>query len=244
MYRGKKKMKSLQVLTPTRLCIFNCPFCISKSHRHQNNFANNYEKKHTLWKENFIAILKKYQDLKYIVITGTNEPMQDEKVVEEIVFLVKKNRPDIQVEIQTRFYPQREIYRSIDLVAYSISSYNILPKIKPLGQKNRFVILLTDSFKDKSLKRIIEKLPKEVTQVTFKTLQISNGVNPKMDQWICQHRLDNKSYENLKNDIAHYQGELSIRLDENCMESKNRYKIFREDGYLYDDWEEIKISEG
>ena len=43
-------MKNLQVLTPHQNCIYNCPFCIAKSHNHLNNFENNYEKNYKLWK--------------------------------------------------------------------------------------------------------------------------------------------------------------------------------------------------
>lgn len=34
-----------------------------------------------------------------------------------------------------------------------------------------------------------------------------------------------------------WDGEKSIRIDENCMDSSNRYKMFREDGLVYKDWE-------
>jgi organic radical activating enzyme len=97
-------MKSLQVLTPARKCLFNCPFCIAKTHEHHNLFDNNYKDKYDFWKDNYIKILNTYTDLKTVVITGTNEPMQDQDYVEEVIKITRENRPDIQIELQTRIY--------------------------------------------------------------------------------------------------------------------------------------------
>ena len=60
-----------------------------------------------------------------------------------------------------------------------------------------------------------------------------------MDKYILNHSIDNNTLEKLKEDIDKYNGNLSIRLDLDCMNSINRYKIFREDGNLYDNWEEV-----
>lgn len=237
-------MKSLQVMTLATKCIFNCPFCISKCHSHQNKFTNNYEENYFFWKNNFVTILKKYKDLKTVVITGTNEPMQSPKCINNIIKIVKSYRPDIQIELQTRFYSSNEVFSNLDIVAYSISRVSLLNKIKPGGKINRYVILLTDSFNDYSLKDIIDMVPTEVSQITFKVLHDSQGYNLKIDNWILKHSISEKTFLKLKQDIENYNGNLSIRLDENCMESENRYKIFREDGYLYDEFKSIKISKG
>ena len=60
-----------------------------------------------------------------------------------------------------------------------------------------------------------------------------------MDKYILNHSIDNNTLKKLKEDIDKYNGNLSIRLDLDCMNSINRYKIFREDGNLYDNWEEV-----
>lgn len=232
-------MQSLQILTPSKKCIFNCPFCISKTHSHNNKFINNYKLNNELWKNNLINILKQYSDLKYVVITGTNEPMQDKECVKDIIDVVGNNRSDIQIEIQTRYYKFDNLYNELDVVAYSISDYELLHTIK-LGKKiNRFVLILTDSFNNKSLEDILYKIPKEVTQITFKVLHDSNGFNKELDDWILNHSVDNKSHKELLNDINNYKGTISIRYDYNCMDADNRYKIYREDGNLYNNWEEV-----
>ena len=229
-------MRSLQVTTPHMKCIYNCPFCISKSHKHDNKFDDNYHNNPDLWKKNLINVLKDNKELKYVVITGTNEPMQSKDCVSDIIKIVRKYRSDIQIEIQTRYYQEDVIYKSIDVVCYSISNYKLINKIKLVNKKNRFVFILTDSFNNVTLNDIIDMLPENVPELTFKILHNSNGDNMKMDKWIENHKIDDTVKERLKEDINTYTGNLSIRFDANCMDAKDRYKIFREDGNIYEDW--------
>ena len=46
----------------------------------------------------------------------------------------------------------------------------------------------------------------------------------------------------LKEEILNYDKDKSIRLDEFCMDATDRYKVFREDGNLYDDWDQVKVK--
>ena len=61
-----------------------------------------------------------------------------------------------------------------------------------------------------------------------------------MDLWIDTHKTNSQTIEKLKTDIKNYKGPISIFFDQNCMNSTDRYKIFREDGLLYKDWEDTK----
>jgi organic radical activating enzyme len=232
-------MKSLQVVTPHMECLFNCPFCIAKAHNHENNFIDYYHKKKELWQKNFINVLKENPDLGYVVITGTNEPMQSPECVLDIINLTRKYRPDIKIEIQTRWYIENDLYNKLDVVCYSISNYFYLDKIKPMGKISRYVFILTDSFNNKTLQDILDIIPKEVTQLTFKTLQNSITNDTPIDEWINKHRIDPETLNNLEKVIKTYQGDLSIRLDKDCMTADNRYKVFREDGDIYNDWDEL-----
>ena len=79
-------MRSLQVVTPHIECIYNCPFCIAKTHKHNNHFINNYLNDFNYWKNNLIKVIRDNPDLAYVVITGTNEPMQSmECVMDNII---------------------------------------------------------------------------------------------------------------------------------------------------------------
>lgn len=229
-------MKSLQVLTPHQECIFNCPFCIAKTHDHHNSFKNNYQENHAVWKSNLEKIIKENKDLKYVIITGTNEPMQSEECVKEIIDIVRTNRNDIQIEIQTRFYKKSEIYKTLDVVAYSISDFSLLSKIQVGGKINRYVLLLTKTFNEKRLDEILDVVPEDVEQITFKVLHDSNGFNKRIDEWIDNNKTDHETVNKLIQDIENYKGNKSIRFDANSMDAENRYMVFREDGLLYKDW--------
>lgn len=230
-------MKSLQVVTPHMKCIFNCPFCIAKGHVHNNSFVNNYLLNHDLWNNNLIEVIKENNDLKYVVITGTNEPMQSPKCVKDIIDIVRSTNKDIQIELQTRYYKANELYNDLDVVAYSISDVNLLNKIKPLGKIIRYVIILTSSFNNYSLKDILDLIPRKVSQITFKKLIHTNGVNQEVDNYILNNSVDDDTLNKLKRDVKLYDGNLSIRVDMDCMDSNDRYKIFREDGLVYDNWD-------
>lgn len=232
-------MKSLQIVTPHMKCIFNCPFCIAKGHKHDNGFVNNYKLNFDLWKNNLIKVINDNADLKYIVITGTNEPMQSRECVKDIIDVVRSTGRNIQIELQTHYYKQDIIYNELDVVAYSISNINLLDKIKPMGKIQRYVLIMTDSFNGYNLDKILKLIPDSVSQVTFKRLIDSNGVNKEVDDYILNRKIDDVTLSILKKDIDNYNGNKSIKLDMNCMDADNRYKIFREDGYVYDDWESI-----
>lgn len=235
-------MKSLQVVSPARPCIFDCPFCISKAHREDYHYVDIYTEDHRLWVTNFTNILRSEDDLKYIVITGTNEAMQTPAFIDEVITLVKAHRPDIQVELQTRCYRSNPLYKKLDVVAYSISDPIFLDKIEPYCDRiNRYVLILTDKYNGMTLEDIIKLTPKSVTQITAKVLQDSGGINQKLDSWIAAHRLDEGTESRLKKDIANYSDSLSIRFDDNCMDAEGRYMIFREDGNLYRNWDQAPI---
>ena len=234
---GGNCVKSLQVVTPYTKCMFNCPFCISKGQAHHNIFEDNYTNNHEIWRNNLINTISNDDELKYVVITGNNEPMQSKDCVRDIVNIVREFRNDIQIEIQTRYYPADEVYDLLDVVAYSISDPKLISKIKPRGKIKRYVIILTDDFNNYKLEDILNNMPKDVSQLTFKLLQDSEGVNPALDEYIRNHDIDQNTLDMLREDIKNYNGNISIMLDENCMDSIGRYKIFREDGNIYSTWD-------
>jgi len=232
-------VKSLQVVTPHIECIFNCPFCIAKGHKHNNGFVNNYENSFDLWRNNLIDVIKNNDDLKYVVITGTNEPMQSKECVSDIVDIVRSINKDIQIELQTRYYKPDDVYNKLDVVAYSISNIKLLDKIKPMGKIQRYVLIMTDSFNGYSLAEILKLIPKSVKQITFNRLINTNGVNKKVDEYIDNHSINDDTLSELKDDVSKYNGNLSIRMDLDCMNCEGRYKIFREDGNVYNNWDEF-----
>ena len=76
-----------------------------------------------------------------------------------------------------------------------------------------------------------------MSQITFKKLQTSNGVNESLDNWVKKHEINQETFESLKNEVSRYIGCMSIRFDEKCMNAEGRYLVFREDGNLYENWD-------
>ena len=168
--------------------------------------------------------------------------MQSKACIKDIINIVRSVNKNIQIEIQTRYYGQDEIFNMVDVVAYSISKPRILNKIKPMGKIQRYVLILTDDFNNYKLNEILNLMPKSVNQLTFKLLEDSEGKNIEFDNYIHSHRIDKSTLEKLREDINNYKGNISIRLDENCMDSINRYMIFREDGNIYESWDDYEKS--
>ncbi len=230
-------MRNLQLLVPHQECIFHCPFCISKTHAHENRFYNLYQQNYSRWKKNLERLLTEYPDLKTVIITGTSEPLLDVECVSKMIDIIKCKRNDIQIEIQTRYYQKTLVSDQVDVLAYSIADDSLLWKPYLAKTKIRYVILLTKSFEKYSLSSLLKRIPKQVSQVTFKVLQDSKGYQPQLDLWIKENGMSEEKKQQLQQEIASYRGDISIRYDENCMNSENRYMIFREDGQLYLNWE-------
>lgn len=230
-------MKNLQLVVPHQECSFQCPFCISKTHNHENKFYNSYQYNYYDWKENLEKILKEHQELKTVIITGTSEPMLDIKCVSKMIAIIREKRKDIQIEIQTRHYQKTTISNQVDVLAYSISDDRMLTHPYLANTTIRYVILLTKSFEKYKLADVLNKIPKQVSQVTFKVLHDSKGYNKELDSWIKENSMSEQSKQRLHQEILNYSGNISIRYDNECMKSENRYMIFREDGKLYPNWE-------
>lgn len=162
--------------------------------------------------------------------------MQDKKCIQDIINITRKYRQDINIELQTRYYKEDEIFDLLDVVAFSISDFNLLKIVKKTNNITRVVVLLTDSFNNKTLSDIIFQMDSNIEQLTFKVLHDSDGYNLELDNWIKEHMTNNETIECLKKEIEEYNGHLNIRFDETCMDSTDRYMVFREDGILYKDY--------
>lgn len=231
-------ISSLQITAPAQECIFQCPFCISQSHGHNNKFNNLYKENFGEWQLKLKDALIGHPEIKTCIITGTNEPMQSPDFIIATFSIIKEVRPDIKTEIQTRFYKRFDVSNNLDIACYSVSRYEDIIKIEESALTNRIVIILTDSFNGKTINDILEGIKgKMITQITFKKLHTSKGVNSKMDTWIKKHSINEDTYNLLKNEVANYVGSMSIRFDENCMDAEDRYLILREDGNIYENWD-------
>lgn len=223
---------NLQVCVPYQKCVYSCPMCIAKGHKHNYEFENLYDEWQGKYEENLRQIFRDYF-INDIVITGECEPTQNMKFVKNIISVSERNGKS--TELQTHNYNLNvKDLKGLNVLSYSITNSKAylkshsFPKIKGI---NRLVILLTKDF---------EFLNKEnfdamgYNQITFKVLQ--HGEDEAVNKWIDENKLQDlsKIYEI----IEHYNGsKVSVRIDTSCMNSKGRYYVFRSDGKLYENWE-------
>jgi len=94
------KTQSLSVVVPTKGCINNCPFCISKMH--SNDYSENKFR-------NFAGIEKRLQyaknnNINTLVLTGTGEPLQNKEFISDLycsIYQINYNNTFPNMEIQT-----------------------------------------------------------------------------------------------------------------------------------------------
>ncbi len=229
---------NLQVCVPYERCVYNCPMCVAKGHKHHYEFKNLYVED----KEEYGNKLRYINDynreyFENVIITGECDPTQNMGFVKYIIGMLKLwHKDELKIELQTHNYNVNvSELDDLDVLSYSITdskaylrSYKF-PRLK--DKTNRIVILLTKEFAFLN-KNNFE--PMGFDQVTFKTLQY--GEDKEINKWIDENKLEDLS--NIYDIVNKYNGtDISIRIDTSCQNAKGRYKILRSDGKLYENWE-------
>jgi len=216
---------------PYRKCPFNCPTCIANGRKRFDNLYKEDEKK-------YIDTLKK-EAINYdgFVLTGDTDPTLNKNWLEDISKILYHYCNGGKIELQTRNYNLNNYDLTfIGVLSYSItnlSDYLKAWKFRKLSTGiNRLVILLT---KDFNILNVDTFNTMGFEQITFKVLHLSNDVET--NEYIKTNRMED--YTNIYEIVKHYNGtNVSVRIDENCQDSENRYKIFRSNGKIYNNWEE------
>ena len=229
---------NLQVCLPYQPCWFNCPMCIARGHKHKYVFDNLYKSD----KKKYLKCLKKAVcDLDKgasVVLTGECDPTQDTQFCQDVISIVRKYRPDLQIELSTRNYTYRGGL-DVDVLSYSIvneAGYNASSSFYREKDKiNRIVILLCDWTEKLSNKNFDAK---GFDQITFKVLQYSEDAD--VNKWIRKNKLPDKRLDRIRSIVR---PGVSIRVDTNCQNGIGRYLIFRSDGNVYSTWEEGRKEE-
>lgn len=88
------EIQSLSVVIPTKTCINNCPFCVSKMHDKYSNLP--------IFDESNIKKRLKYAQINNVtslILTGTGEPLQNKTYLKSILQVLKElNHPFPNVE--------------------------------------------------------------------------------------------------------------------------------------------------
>lgn len=234
---------NLQLCAPYAPCIYHCPFCVARGHKHKYNFQNLYEENKKEYIDNLLKILE-YNEFNSIVITGECDPTQWKNWINLVTFIITKAKQDACIELQTHnFNISPSILKEINVLAYSLTNLkdylNSWRYLKPESITTRGVIILNKEF---------ECLNKDnfssmgFDQITFK--QLNYGEDENINKWIDKNRVNDLSqFYDIMN--AWNGSKTSIRVDETCQDATDRYVIFRSDGKLYDSWENnipIKIK--
>lgn len=223
---------NLQVCAPYEKCVFNCPMCVAKGHKHNYKFKNLYQDNPDKYLVSLLRTTEE-QDIGNIVITGECDPTQNMRFVKDIIAFGQENH--IITELQTHNYNVNvgELF-GLDVLSYSITNvkgYLRAHKFGKINGINRLVILLTKEFDFLNKDNFN---PMGFKQITFKTLQ--HGEDEQINKWIDENKLQDlsKIYEI----VDHYNGtDTSVRIDTSCQTAKGRYFVFRSDGQLYESWE-------
>lgn len=90
------KIQSISIVIPTKRCVNDCPFCVSKMH--DNNYENNFDP--AQWEKRIKFAVN--NGVNSCILTGTGEAFQNKNFLENLAKLFKiMNHPFPNVEIQT-----------------------------------------------------------------------------------------------------------------------------------------------
>lgn len=223
---------NLQVCIPFQKCPFGCPMCIASNPK---NYTN-------LFKVNPAAYLgglgltmsnHKYKD---VVLTGDTDPTLDPEWLKRVTRFLANFKYKVGVEIQTHNYTWKGM-DGITVNAFSITTLKDaarIPSIHTTAGLNRLVVLGTKELLQYFLENNIDL--SEFQQLTLKALQHTASKVDTVDDYIdsvsCEETL-------LQQAAAKFEElGLQVKIDLNCQDAEGRYAIFREDGKLYNSWEE------
>lgn len=232
---------NLQIPVPYKKCVYKCPFCCARGHKHNYNFTDLHSINSNKWKAKLVNALN---DADTAIITGECDPTQDISYVKDVVSLLKKSWTKIPIEFTThnmkavqtlKYYNVKDL----DVITFSITNmreylnaWNI-KKDRDISKVYRMVICLTNEFEffDKD-----NFSPMGFDQVTFKLLQ--HGEDEVTNNWIDNNKFNDSKLDNILGIVDKFNssGKCSVRLDTTCQTGNGRYKIFRCDGNIYSEW--------
>lgn len=99
------KIQSLSIVVPTKRCINNCKFCVSRLHDapYDDQIEGNWRFM-DLYVAEYVRRLNYARDngCNALMLTGNGEPQQNRRFLEKFGFMVRMmNNPFVQIEMQT-----------------------------------------------------------------------------------------------------------------------------------------------
>ena len=112
---------NLQVCAPHQECVYNCPFCVARGHKHKYHFKDIY--KDGLNQDYFNALKRtiKTCNIDTVIITGECDPTQNMRWARKVAEVAKSC--GVKTEIQTHNLSMKmEQLDFVDVVSYSITN--------------------------------------------------------------------------------------------------------------------------
>ncbi|HKM19961.1 MAG TPA: hypothetical protein VJY47_01920 [Candidatus Dojkabacteria bacterium] len=218
---------NLQLTSPYIKCPYGCPYCVSAfegENPYNDDFYNNNTELYLKRLDNVIT----NHNISTVVITGMTEPTLFPDFITNSLKILSKHK-ECKVEIQTANQNFKGL-PEIDVVAYSM---NKIPTKLPVADFGitRYTVILTDQLSYTDIVRLRERAGDD-KQITVKYLQKTSNHHPKVDAYIEEHRQTFSTTE-----AQTLREKYNVWVDESCMDSTNRYLVYRTDGNLYSTWD-------
>lgn len=218
---------NLQLTSPYMKCPYGCPYCVSAfegENPYNDDFYNNNTE---LYLERLNKVIMNH-NIYTVVITGMTEPTLFPDFINKALEVLSKHK-DCHLELQTSNLNFKSLPQ-IDVVAYSMSK---IPKKLPVAEFGitRYTIILTDQLSYTDIVELRERAGND-KQITVKYLQKTSNHHQKVDAYIEKHK---KTFSTIQAQTL--REKYNIWVDELCMNSNNRYIVYRTDGNLYSSWD-------
>ena len=237
---------NLQVSVPHQKCVYSCPCCIARGHKHQNTFENLYKTNKRKWSKKLHKTICE-GEYASVILTGECDPTQDMTYCEDVISVIDSYNPTPTVEFTTHNQKAANTLlasywgKKVDVVTLSVTNVREYLNAWRFPIRNAFfspiyrmVILLTEEFEFLNVNNFNTM---GFDQITFKTLQ--HGEDAGVNAWIDSNKMSEEGLFEIRKIVDKYNSHetCSVRLDTSCQDATNRYEIFRSDGNVYDSWE-------
>lgn len=218
------KIQSLSIVVPTKKCVNNCKFCVSKMH--DNPYASSDRK---YWQtQKIMAKRIRYavsNNVNTCIITGTGEALQNREFLISLKFLLDElNNPFPRLELQTSgvLLDNDNINllktMGVDTISLSVSDIfsdennariigipeklqfellGLIKKLKDFGFNIRLSLNMSDVYDDYSPEEIINCCRMlGADQITIRKLYASDRESPERT-WVMEHSVDEQRLADL-----------------------------------------------
>lgn len=181
------KIQSMSVLVPSRGCVNNCAFCVSKMHGDtcRNQIEGNWAFT-DLYVDEYVARMNYARDngCNALMLTGNSEPQQNRAFLERFGFMLRMMKnPFYQIEMQTTGVMLDDKYLrflrnwvNVNVISVSVSAFD--------DEKNAEYIGMQEN-----LKFSLEHLCHEIKRYDF-VLRLSINLTDAFEDWTPEQILE------------------------------------------------------